>query len=112
MYDPSRRIFDHKPPAFSHRDEECATTLIWKYAQSTGRRVNHLKGLIELIHDGDAATRRSGSQAYRSSQSHGLHAIIKSARSYAQSDSMLYHGIAQYLDAMFASASSSPGTQA
>jgi len=101
QHDPSRMTFDHKPPAFTHRDEECATSLIWKYTKSKGCSVEHLEELVDLVHDGDATTRRLKSTAYAESRSRGLHAIIKSARNYALSDSMLYQGVAAYLDARF-----------
>lgn len=99
MHDPDRLIFDHKPPAFDHRDEHCATSLVWDHAIGIGCQVDGLRELVELVHDGDAATRRQRSQVYAGSRSNGLHALITSARLYAQSDRMLYQGIAGYLDA-------------
>lgn len=101
QHDPARLVFDHKPPAFPHRDEECAARLVWKHARSLGCPVSGLKSLIELVHDGDAATRRPRSQAYAHSRINGLHAIIAHAKGYAQSDPMLYQGVAAYLDACY-----------
>jgi hypothetical protein len=101
MCDPSRLVFDHKPPAFEHRDEHCATSLVWHHARSVGCQAAELRELVELVHDGDAATRRQRSSAYARSRIRGLHALIKSARAYAQGDQMLYQGIAAYLDARF-----------
>lgn len=99
-HDPSRLRFDHKPPAFNHRDEECATSLVWRHAQKLGRRVKHLNGIVRLIHDGDAASRRQTSDAYQESRQTGLHALVRCARAYSQSDRMLYKGIAVWLDAL------------
>lgn len=105
QHDPARLVFDHKPPAFRHRDEECASSLVWRHAQSLGCSVDHLESLVELVHDGDAITRRPRSEAYAQSRTNGLHAIIKHAKAYAQSDPMLYQGVAAYLDARYLSSS-------
>lgn len=45
----------------------------------------------------------SGPAAYRHSRTSGLHAVIAGAREYAQSDQMLYRGIAAYLNAVYLS---------
>ncbi|MFM7073685.1 MAG: hypothetical protein ACKO38_18005 [Planctomycetota bacterium] len=100
-FNPERRLFDHKPPAFGHRDEHCATSLVWQHLRAVACPSADLQELVELVHDGDAATRRSRSNAYAHSRTQGLHALITSARAYAQSDRMLYQGIAAYLDAEF-----------
>jgi hypothetical protein len=100
-FDPERLIFDHKPPSFAHRDEHCATSLVWEHAIWLGRRIKKLKPLVELVHDGDAATRRGKSAKYRASRTNGLHAIIKEASKYAESDQILYRGIRAYLDAKY-----------
>ncbi|MCA9071760.1 MAG: hypothetical protein KDA84_22690 [Planctomycetaceae bacterium] len=100
-HDPTCLVFDHKPPAFPHRDEECASSLVWKHAQSLGCPVDHLESLVELVHDGDAITRRPRSQAYAQSRTNGLHAIINHAKGYSESDPMLYQGIAAFLDARY-----------
>lgn len=101
MHESARLIFDHKPPAFEHRDEECATSLVWRHARTAGQRVGHLRGLVEVVHDGDAATRRQKSDVYARSRIRGLHALVNSARDYSEGDQMLYQGIATYLDACF-----------
>ena len=100
-HDPKKLLFDHKPPAFAHRDLHCATSLVFDHAKSIGCSVEMLRDLVDVVHDGDAATRRSKSAAYQASRTNGLHALIKAARCYAESDSMLYHGIAAFLDATY-----------
>ena len=102
-YDPERYFFDHKPPAFSHRDQHCATSLVRDQVSKLGHPVAHLEGLVQVVHDGDAATRRGQSEAYARSRTNGLHAIINEARSIATSDQMLYRGVAELLHAQFAS---------
>ncbi|MCR9120354.1 MAG: hypothetical protein NXI22_25740, partial [bacterium] len=100
-HDPRTLQFDHKPPAFKHRDQECATSLVWEHARSGNADVGHLRELVELIHDGDAATRRSKSDAYKASRTNGLHALIKHAKAYAQGDRMLYQAVGVFLDAAY-----------
>lgn len=87
---PKRSLFDHKPPAFDNRDETCASNLVWQHLRKLGKPVNHLASLIELVHDGDAATRRSCSENYTESRQTGLHALIRHAKDYCDSDQMLY----------------------
>jgi len=90
-HSPSELVFDHKPPAFEHRDQECATTLAWKHASEAGKPVSQLQELVEVVRDGDAASRRQKSAAYKT-RLNGLHAIIEAARAYSQNDQMLYAG--------------------
>ena len=97
-YDPAKLHFDHKPPAFTDRDEHCASSLVWQHAMDLQRPVSRLKRLVNLVHDGDAKTRRNGSADYQHSRTLGLHAVIKHARAYSQSDRMLYQAIAACLD--------------
>ena len=63
-HDPSNLIFDHKPPAFQHRDEHCASSLAWKHVLSLGCPVPPLEQLVRVVHDGDAVTRRMKSTDY------------------------------------------------
>ncbi len=102
-HSPEDLTFDHKPPAFDHRDDNCATSLVWEHAIKNGARIKFLKKLVRLVHDGDAATRRNGSLVYKQSRETGLHAIVRHGREYAQSDLMLYRGVALYLDAQYLS---------
>jgi hypothetical protein len=102
---PEDLTFDHKPPAFDHRDDNCATSLVWDHAIKNGVRIRYLRKLVRLVHDGDAASRRNGSLAYQQSHESGLHAIVRHGREYAHSDLMLYRGIALYLDAQYLSES-------
>jgi hypothetical protein len=97
-FNPARNIFDHKPPAFEDRHQSCAAKLIWEKVRKR-HRLSHLAELVELIHDGDAITRRSRSARYAHSNRTGLHAVIRHARNYSQSDQMLYQAIKAYLDA-------------
>ena len=105
VHDPELCIFDHKPPAFDHRDQHCATSLVRDYLSKLGHTVAHLEELVQVVHDGDAATRRSRSIAYAQSRKTGLHAIIHQARSVATNDPMLYRAIALVLDARLEKAS-------
>ena len=101
VHDPERCIFDHKPPAFDHRNQHCATSLVRNHLSKLGHTVAHLEELVQVVHDGDAATRRSRSIAYAQSRKTGLHAIIHQARSVATNDPVLYRAIALVLDARF-----------
>ena len=97
---PDRRIFDHKPPAFIDRNQTCAAKLVWQHVCESRRPAHDLADLIELVHDGDAIARRSGSASYAESRKTGLHALIKHAQGYCDSDQMLYQAIKVYLDIM------------
>lgn len=101
VHDNRQLFFDHKPPAFQHRDDHCAASLVWEHAKSVGCRVDTLRNLVEVVHDGDAAIRRGKSDQYQQSRENGLHAIVKATRNYAETDRMLYRGIAAYLDVTF-----------
>lgn len=100
-YDPATLTFDHKPPSFDHRDDNCATSLVWEHAINNGVRIKYLKKLVRLVHEGDAATRRNGSLPYQQSRETGLHAIVRHGREYTHSDLMLYRGVTLYLDAKY-----------
>jgi hypothetical protein len=99
---PARNIFDHKPPAFADRHQSCAAKLIWEKA-GKHRALPQLAELIELVHDGDAITRRSRSARYAQSNRTGMHALIRHARNYTQGDQMLYQAIKVYLETRFES---------
>lgn len=90
IFDSGRLWFDHKPPAFADRHETCAAKLVWQHAQENGRDLDYLRDIIELVHDGDAATRRSGSERYARSRQTGLHALIRHAGAHSHGDQMLY----------------------
>lgn len=101
VHDEDRLRFDHKPPAFDDRDLNCATRLVWNALCRVRDDVDHLEPLIDLVHDGDAISRRRSSAAYQESRSTGLHAHIRCLRETAESDSIVYHSIALWLDAMW-----------
>jgi hypothetical protein len=101
VHDESRLIFDHKSPAFDNRDETCAARLVWNSLQSRGVDLCRLQPLIDLVHDGDAVSRRAGSIAYRESRGHGLHAHIDCLRTTADSDMIVYNATAMWLDALY-----------
>lgn len=101
-FNPALNIFDHKPPAFEDRHQSCAAKLIWEKVRKP-HQLCHLAELVELIHDGDAITRRSRSARYAHSNRTGLHAVIRHARNYSQSDQMLYQAIKVYLEIQFES---------
>lgn len=104
-HDPNKLRFDHKPPAFSHRDQSCATRLVWEHLLTLGHDVGHLELLVDLVHDGDASTRRGNSAIFRASRINGLHALIKQAHLQCAegannlNDQMLYRAIKMWLDA-------------
>ena len=102
-YDGSNRRFDHKPPAFANRDETCATRLVWEWLQSQdlGFDEGQLAGLesfVNLIHDGDAVSRRGKSQAYKASRLSGFHAHVACLRELSESDSMLANACLMWLE--------------
>ena len=99
-FDPGRLLFDHKPPAFQDRNETCATRLVWQHASELDYPVDHLVDIVELVHDGDAATRRPRSNRYARSRRIGFHALIRHAQSYSQCDQMLYQAIKLCLDCL------------
>jgi hypothetical protein len=74
--------------------------LVWEHLGGSRGTVAHLAEVIELVHDGDAVTRRSRSARYAKSRATGLHALINHARSYCDSDQMLYQAIKVYLDSL------------
>ena len=100
-WNPELLHFDHKPPAFRHRDKTCATRLVWEELRRRGCQIEHLEELVDVVHDGDAASRRGKSQAYKESRKHGLHAHIKYVSRWAESSEILYHSIAMWLDGCF-----------
>jgi len=103
-YDPDGLIFDHKPPAFTDRNQTCAARLIWDHVLGLKRPVNYLAELVGLVHDGDAATRRPRSERYAQSRRTGLHALVHHAQIICQNDQMLYQAIKVCLDCLTADA--------
>jgi len=98
VYDANRLRFDHKPPAFRDRNLTCAAKLVWKYVNERECSVAHLSNLVDLVHDGDASTRRSRSKPYTQSRRTGLHALIRHGQEYCQGDAMLYQAIKGFLN--------------
>jgi hypothetical protein len=97
-HDPARLLFDHKPPAFEDRDSTCATRLLWEHLLALGRPVAHLADLVQAVHDGDAVSRRGGSQAYKRSRESGLHALVAAARIQGHPDAGMHALAARWLD--------------
>jgi hypothetical protein len=100
-WNPELLHFDPKPRAFRHRDKTCATRLVWEELRRRGCQIEHLAELVDVVHDGDAASRLSKSQAYKESRKYGLHAQIKNVGRWAESAGILYHSIAMWLDGCF-----------
>ena len=100
-HEPSRLRFDHKQPAFQNRDETCSTKLVWQYLTETGWEVANLSNLVELVHDGDAVSRRGSSIPYSNSRRNGLHAHIDALRQLSESDEMLCNSALLWLDSLF-----------
>ena len=101
-HDPDRLRFDHKPPAFEDRNETCATRLVYDNLIQNGHPVGHLADLVDLVHDGDAVTRRARSSAYQDSRRRGLHAHIHCLKQIGENDVMLFNAVALWQDAKFA----------
>ncbi len=76
----------------------CATRLGWNHLDHKAKRITRLADLVDLVHDGDAATRRSRSKAYQESRQSGLHAHIWHVKQWAENDQVLYQAIARRLD--------------
>ncbi len=97
-HDPSRLLFDHKPPAFPDRHLNCAATLVWKYLIEQEYPVEHLAELMQTVHDGDSIKRRGGSALYKQSRESGLHAKIHRHQQESLPDESLYRRIRDWLD--------------
>jgi hypothetical protein len=98
-------IFDHKPPAFEHRNHTCAAKLVWQYLVSMGQAVHHLASLIEVVHEGDSNPPRKASPELIQSRTSGLHFLVTSIRSENVSDRELYNTVKLWLDDYDATAS-------
>lgn len=101
VYCKKRLIFDHKPPAFINRHQTCAAKLLWKFLKLRGDPVEHLKCLIEAVHDGDSSKRRPSSIAYRQSRRNGVHAAYCRWKSGRIADTRLYGKVKNWLDEQF-----------
>lgn len=99
-HDPTRLLFDHKPPAVPDRHSTCATKLLWEHLRSAGHPVEHLSSVVELVWDGDSSRRRSRSAAYRASRSDGLHAEFHRLKQ-GSTDPMLYVAMRLWLDRQY-----------
>lgn len=97
-YDPERRLFDHKPPAFADRNETCATKLVWEYLCKTGKPVGHLAPLIQAVHEGDRNPPGKGGTALALSRREGFHAEFTRLRPQCSGDKDLYALLCDWLD--------------
>lgn len=97
VYDPERLIFDHKPPAFSDRNETCATRLVWEHLLSLERPVEHFAPLVDLVHEGDSNPPRSPSAALANSRKDGLHAAVRQARAGLNTDLEVFQAVSRWL---------------
>jgi len=102
--DPKRLCFDHKPPAFTDRNESCATKLVWEHLLRLGHPVHHLRALVEIIHEGDHSPPRRPSPALRASRADGFHARVTRLRGKGTEDGELYRTLCHWLDAYDAAA--------
>jgi hypothetical protein len=98
-HDPVRLRFDHKPPAFTDRNETSATRLLWNYLCDHGEPVGHLVDFVSVVHEGDANPPRSPSSSLKQSRADGYHACVASARRQTDSDLQLYATVRSWLDA-------------
>lgn len=94
LYEPTLGLFDHKPPSFADRRDNCAASLVWQHARVLGRPVEHLASLIEAVHAGDS--RRFSNTSYRISKSQGLHRFF--AGITEQSDQAKHKAVKRWLD--------------
>lgn len=100
-YAPDRLRFDHKPPAFTDRNQYCATRLLWNYLCERGDAVDTLSAFISIVHEGDANPPRSPSPELRQSRTDGYHACISQVRKEKTSDFALYEAVREWLDARY-----------
>ena len=105
--DPSRLCFDHKPPAFTDRNESCATKLVWEHLLRLGRPVQHLAGLVETVHEGDRSPPRRPTPALQASRANGFHARVAQVRRAGADDSQLYSALRHWLNEYDAAATES-----
>jgi hypothetical protein len=97
-YDPERLRFDHKPPAFTDRNEHCATSLLWNYLRECGAAVGHLAEFVAVVHEGDTNPPRSPSDALKRSRSNGYHATVARARRETTTDAECYAAVRAWLE--------------
>ena len=100
-HDPEYRLFDHQPPFLKHVDETCATKLVLRYLLIHNFRVDHLRYLADLIHDGEAASRRDKSWTYDESKRFGFHAHFGLIKKMSDSEMLTYRAAALWLDGNF-----------
>jgi hypothetical protein len=80
-HDPGNLFFDHKPPAFSDRDDACAARLVWDRLVKLGRPVRHLKPLVDVVFAGDSTRERAWFQEeYAESRRAGFHKALAKAK--------------------------------
>jgi hypothetical protein len=96
-----RLRFDHKGVECL-RHITCSAKLLWRHLRKTGHDVDHLRELVELVHDGDSLKRRHGSSRYRESRQSGLHALLADLRGQGLNDHTVYHAMSDKLDAKYA----------
>lgn len=97
-YDRKRLIFDHKPPAFANRNETCATRLVWDHLLASGKPLNHLARLIDVVHEGDSRPPRLPSAALTASRQDGFHAVVRLARATMNSDREVFVAASKWLN--------------
>lgn len=100
QYDPERRYFDHKPPAFPDRNSTCASRLVWEWLLARGQRVEAWRDLVALVHEGDARPPRRASPELKRSRSEGLHALVLAYRAQNSTDAALFERASAYLQAL------------
>ena len=97
-FEPQRLAFDHKPPAFVDRNQNCATRLVWEHLLSLGRPVGHLGALVRVVHEGDRSPPGRPSSELAKSRSEGFHSRLKQARARGGGDYLLYREMRGWLD--------------
>ena len=97
-YDPQRLVFDHKPPAFVDRNQNCATRLVWEHLLSLGRPVGHLEALVSVVHEGDRSPPGRPSPELATSRLEGFHSRLKQAGARGGGDLQLYREMRGWLE--------------
>lgn len=101
-YDPKNLFFDHKPPALPHRDDSCATKLLWDHLRSIGHSVSHLRSLVNAVFARDCKkARKNFVDELARSELFGFHAELDRIKKLALPDADTYRAARKWLDRRF-----------
>ncbi len=77
----------------------CASRQVWNHVRQAGCELDHLLGLIELVHDGDNWDHTSS--AWQQSKRTGLHVQIRTFRNMKAGDAEICGAIHAWLSACY-----------